>query len=67
MSNERSKNRVENGAWTCLYGGLMAVVLGFVFQREGEALQTLACSFQIAGGLVAAAGVGLIWLRSRMQ
>lgn len=67
MSNERQKTRVEKGAWICLYGGLLAVVLGFVFQRQGPDLADLASVFQVGGGLVAAIGAGLIWLRSGMK
>lgn len=67
MSNERQKTRVEKGAWICLYGGLLAVVLGFVFQRQGSDLAALASVFRVGGGLVAAIGAGLIWLRSRMK
>jgi hypothetical protein len=67
MSNERQKTRVEKGAWICLYGGLLAVVLGFVFQGQGPDTAGLADIFQIGGGLVAATGVVLIWLRSVMK
>ncbi|MFO6419312.1 hypothetical protein ACLBKS_03830 [Hylemonella sp. W303a] len=67
MSNERQKTRVEKGAWICLYGGLLAVVLGVVFQRQGPEVADLAGIFLVVGGLVAATGAGLIWLRSVMK
>jgi hypothetical protein len=43
------------------------VVLGFVFQRQGPETADLAEMFQVGGGLIAATGVGLIWLRSVMK
>ncbi len=64
MSNEQNKTRIQNSAWICLYGGLLAVVLGIVFRRQEI---DWADGFQIGGAIVAAMGVALIWLRSRMK
>lgn len=64
MSSEQNKTRIQKGAWICLYGGLLAVVLGTVFQRQNL---DLGDGFQIGGAIVAATGVLLIWLRSRMK
>ena len=64
MSSPLSRLWVERLAWIFLYGGLLLLVLGVFVTREaivtGRALE-------IAGSLAAAAGVALIWIRSRMN
>ncbi len=59
-----SKQRLETWSWVLIYGGLLALCLGWfiVPQRGpwGELLFT-------GGALVAALGVVLIVLRSRMK
>jgi len=54
----------ETLAWVLLYGGLLLAVLGLAVQRLDDAL---GWSMAVLGALAAAAGVVLIWLRSRMD
>lgn len=54
---------LETWIWTLIYGGLIAVCLGIFVARQDNLLGTGLC---IAGGVVAAAGVVLIYVRSRM-
>ena len=56
--------RLERLIWTLIYGGLLAVVLGVFMVRGGdEAGSTLS----MVGGVVAAIGAVLIYVRSRMR
>jgi hypothetical protein len=59
-----SAARLETLIWVLIYGGLLAVGLGVVLARESVALGS---TIAIVGGIVAAAGVVLIWVRSRMK
>lgn len=55
---------LEIAIWVLIYGGLLAMVLGgFVQHTQGEDASLL----YGAGGLALLAGVGLIYLRSRLQ
>jgi hypothetical protein len=56
--------RVETLAWVLIYGGLLVLVLGLSWQRADDAW---GWSLVLAGGAAAAAGVALIWARSRMK
>jgi len=56
---------IERLVWILIYGGLLAVSLG-LFLRLGTADgHVLGLVLVIKGGIVAAAGVLLIWVRSR--
>ena len=58
-----SKSAVDAWVWTLIYGGLLASSLGLFARRS---LPALGWTFVVGGGFVAAAGVLLIWVRSRM-
>lgn len=56
--------RMERVTWTLIYGGLLAMVLGmFVDKAQAQGATTL----YGGGALAVVAGVGLIFLRSRMR
>jgi len=56
--------RMERLIWALIYGGLIAIVLGYFLEtsQELDATELLA-----GGGIAVAAGVILIWVRSRMH
>ena len=56
--------RMERLIWTLIYGGLIAVVLGYFLEtsQEQNGSELLA-----GGGMAVAGGVILIWVRSRMH
>lgn len=54
--------RIETLVWVLLYGGIVGASLGW-FVAEEDA--TLGLVLQVAGGVAAAVGVLLIWVRSR--
>jgi hypothetical protein len=56
--------RIEKAIWILIYGGLFAVVLGIA--SRGVDIAT-AWSLGVAGALATAAGVVLIWVRSRLR
>lgn len=54
---------IERLVWVAIYGGLFAIVLGLaVAGRQGA----LAAALWTLGGFGVAAGVVLIWVRSRL-
>lgn len=56
--------RMERLIWTLIYGGLLAVILGyFIDQQEAQD----AALFYNFGGLAVAAGVVMVFIRSRMK
>lgn len=55
----------EKLVWILIYGGLIAVGLGIALQQRGSA--TLGWTLVTGGGVVAAVGVVLIWVRSRQK
>jgi uncharacterized membrane protein HdeD (DUF308 family) len=56
--------RMERMIWTLIYGGLLAVILGyFIDQQEAQD----AALFYNFGGLAVAAGVVMVIIRSRMK
>ena len=57
-------SQVETLAWVLIYGGLLVLVLGLSWQRTDDAW---GWSLVAVGAAVAAAGVVLIWARSRMK
>ncbi|MBT9487720.1 MAG: hypothetical protein IV093_09450 [Rubrivivax sp.] len=54
--------RMEKLAWIAVYSGMLIAVLGWFLQG---AAPTAGLVLMVVGGLDAAAGVLLIWLRSR--
>jgi hypothetical protein len=59
-----SPARIEVLVWVLIYGGLLAVGLGVVVARSEPGL---GIGIAITGGIVAAIGVVLIVVRSRMK
>ena len=55
---------VETWVWVLIYGGLLAVSLGIFVARQDDVLGTTVVA---AGAVAAAAGVVLIYVRSRMS
>ena len=55
--------RLELLTWLLIYGGLFAITLGATLRREGA---LLGWSLIVGGGAATAAGLVLIWVRSRM-
>lgn len=56
--------RVEVLVWVLIYGGLLLVGLGLAVRRVHG---PIAATLLVFGGALAAAGVVLIWVRSRMK
>jgi hypothetical protein len=55
---------IERLTWIFIYTGLFAIVLGLVTLSQSPAA---AWSLITAGGMLAAAGCVLIWVRSRLN
>ena len=56
---------IERLVWILIYGGLLVVILGvFLVRGYGPVLGSVLI---VKGGIAAAAGVFLIWLRSRLK
>jgi hypothetical protein len=64
MPSARALLWLERLVWTLIYGGLFTVVLGFAVRGNDP---TLGWSLIVVGGVVAAAGAVLIWVRSRLH
>ena len=62
--SDKNIARVERWVWILLYGGLLTLCLGLKVEDSNFAL---GWSMVTGGGAVAAAGVFLIYLRSRMK
>jgi hypothetical protein len=58
-----STKRIELLTWLLIYGGLFAITLGATLRREGA---VLGWSVIVAGAVATAAGLVLIWVRSRL-
>lgn len=56
-------NTVETLIWVLIYGGLLSLCLGFFVARGAAALGG---GLMLAGGVAAAIGVVLIFVRARM-
>lgn len=56
---------IEKLVWILIYGGLLAVGLGIALQQRGSLV--LGWTLSAGGGVVAAVGVVLIWVRSRQK
>jgi len=56
---------IERLVWILIYGGLLLMSVGlFLVRGEGPVLGSV---LLVKGGIVTAAGVFLIWLRSRLK
>lgn len=55
--------RLQQLIWVLIYGGLLTLVLGLSVQRTEDAL---GWSLVVGGGIVAAIGFVLIYVRSRL-
>jgi hypothetical protein len=63
MASLRTIARIQNLIWVLIYGGLFCAVLGFA-TRPGAPVT--GWSMMVVGACITAAGVVLIWVRSRM-
>jgi len=59
-----SVRAVENLIWVLIYGGLLVLCLGLFVGRESAGL---GWSLGVGGAAASAAGVVLVWVRSRMK
>ncbi len=59
----RTIARLQQLIWVLIYGGLLTLVLGLSVQRTDDAL---GWSLVVGGGIVAAIGFVLIYVRSRL-
>lgn len=62
-TSNKSIARLQQLIWILIYGGLLTLVLGLSVQRLDNAL---GWSMVVGGGIVAAIGVVLIYVRSRL-
>ncbi len=64
MTPELKRKRIGQLIWVYIYGGLLAMVLGIATARTNGALGWW---IGVPGAVVAAVGVLLIYVRSRMS
>ena len=66
IADNKSTKRhwIENLTWVLIYGGLLLLVLGIATGRTDEAT---GWAIATPGGIAAAVGVVLIYVRSRMK
>ena len=62
--SNKSVARLQSLIWILIYGGLLTLVLGLSVQRLDDAI---GWSMVVVGGIVAAAGFVLIYVRSRIN
>ncbi len=55
--------RLDALVWTLVFGGLLVVGLGIALQRQGAGY---GWGVVVAGAVLVAAGVVLVWVRSRV-
>ena len=60
----KSLTRLQQLIWVLIYGGLLTMVLGLSVLRIDDAI---GWPMVVAGGLMTAAGVILIYVRSKMK
>jgi hypothetical protein len=58
-----SPKGIEKLVWVLIYGGLLLASLGAFVQREHN---PIGWTMIVCGGIAAATGVVLIWVRSRL-
>jgi len=56
--------RLQALIWVLIYGGLLILVLGLSVQRLDDAI---GWSMVVGGGIVAAVGAALVYVRSRIN
>jgi hypothetical protein len=59
-----SAARLDVLVWALMYGGLFGVGLGIALQHNGE---TFGWGVVVAGAVVVAIGIVLLWVRSRRR
>jgi uncharacterized membrane protein len=64
MASKKTLDRVETLVWVLVYGGLLTFVLSLATSTYDE---TLATSLTVGGLGVAAVGLVLVYVRSRMR
>ncbi|KQP14899.1 hypothetical protein [Pseudorhodoferax sp. Leaf267] len=64
MTSPQTLKRLHKWIWILIYGGLLTLVLGLATQRVDHAL---GITIAVAGGVVAAVGFALIFVRARMK
>lgn len=64
MASPRTVAWIERLIWILIYAGLFTAVLGLATRSRDAAT---GWSLIVLGGVVAAAGVALIWVRSRLD
>ncbi|MES2413489.1 MAG: hypothetical protein V4614_06780 [Pseudomonadota bacterium] len=62
--SSKSIARLQSLIWILIYGGLLTLVLGLSVQRTSD---PIGWSMVVAGGVVAAIGFVLIYVRSRID
>ena len=55
--------RLHKIIWTLIFGGLLTIILGIFVERAGDAIGWM---MVVAGGVLTAIGVALIYVRSTM-
>lgn len=61
---ERTLAWLDRLIWTLIYGGLLTLILGIA---SGDTHLIAGWSLGVLGGIAAAAGFVLIWVRSRLR
>jgi hypothetical protein len=64
MFTEKTISRIDSAIWILLYGGLLTLVLGLFTQRADD---DLGLALVVGGGIAAALGAALVYVRSRMN
>ena len=63
-TSDKRLARIETLIWVLIYGGLLSVVVSLFMPEDGQDLATV---LQVFGGIVVAAGVVMIVVRSRLR
>ncbi|MGH6639206.1 MAG: hypothetical protein ACREBY_11500 [Polaromonas sp.] len=63
-ASNKSVARLQALIWVLIYGGLLTLILGLSVERIDDAL---GWSLVVGGGVVAAVGFVLIYVRSRIK
>lgn len=64
MTTRKSLDRLQTLIWVLIYGGLLILVLGLATERNSDAA---GWPLAVLGGIAAAAGVALIYVRARLK
>ena len=64
MASSLALQRLQQLIWVLIYGGLIALILGtFAARADGG----LGWSLAVGGAVAVAAGIVLVWVRSRLR